>query len=126
MEQSVRSSDVIPIDQQRQGMKRKNRICQADWGDDLFTMTLFGTFTLIGLVGTEQPNRWKHCGRLELKGGRLDLSNSMNFRALFGVLSHEMKMWARLHEKGDDKLAKAYYTAMIEPGAAALCSGAGV
>jgi hypothetical protein len=104
----------------------KNRICQAGWGDDLITMTWFGTFTLIGLVGTEQLNRWKKCGRLAVNGGRLDLSNSMNFRALLGMLSHEMKMWARLHEKGDDKLAKAYYREMIDPGAAVLCCAAGV
>jgi hypothetical protein len=104
----------------------KDRICQAGWGDDLFTMTLFGTFTLIGLVGTEQPNRWKNCGRLAVKGGRLAYSNSMNFRALFGILSHEMKIWSRLHAKGDDKLTKTYYTAMIEPGAAVLCNAAGV
>ena len=104
----------------------KNRICQAGWGDDLFTMTLFGTFTLIGLVGTEQPSRWMDCGRLAVNGGRLDFCNSMNFRVLLGKLSHEVKMWARLHEKGDDKLAEAYYTAMIEPGVAVLSYAAGV
>jgi hypothetical protein len=104
----------------------KNRIHQAGWRDDLFTITLFGTFTLIGLVGTEQPERWENCGRLEVKGGRLDFSNSMNFRVLLGILSHEMKIWSRLHEKGDDKLAKSYYTTMIEPGAAVLCNAAGV
>ena len=89
-------------------------------------MTFFGTFTLIGLVGTEQPDRWKKCGRLAANGGRLDLSNSMNFRVLLGMLSHDMKIWALLHEKGDDRLAKAYYKEMIEPGAAVLCYAAGV
>lgn len=104
----------------------RDRICQAAWGDDQFTVTFFGTFTLIGLVGTEQPERWKNCGPLAVSGGRLELSNSMNFRALLGVLSHEVNVWSRLIEKGDDKLARVYYTKMIEPIAAVLCYAAGV
>jgi hypothetical protein len=104
----------------------KNRFCQAGWADDVLTMTFFGPFTLIGLVGTEQPDRWKNCGRLAVNGGRLKHSNTMNFRALIGILSHDMRIWSRLHEKGDDKLAKVYFTAMIEPVAAVLCYAAEV
>ena len=104
----------------------RNRICQADWGNDLLTITFFGTFTLLGLVGTAQPERWKNCGRLTVNGDRLELSNSMNFRALLGMLSHEMKVWAKLIEKGNDKLARVYYTKMIEPVADILCYAAEV
>jgi hypothetical protein len=104
----------------------RSKICQARWGDDLLTMIFFGTFTFIGLVGTDQPERWQNCGRLAVNGGRLELSNSMNFRALLGMLSHESRMWTRLHEKGDENMARAYYAMMIEPGVAALCSAAEV
>ncbi len=103
-----------------------SRICQTSWGDDLLVMTFFGSFTLVGLAGTSDPARWKNCGRLAVNGGRLDLSNRVNFRMLLGMLSHELKVWSRLHEKGDEKLARAYYTTMIEPGAAVLCHAAAV
>jgi len=112
--------------QARRVTAAKDRICQAGWGNELFTMTFFGTFTLIGLVKTEQPARWKNCGRLQVNGGRLALSNSVNFRMLLGILNHDMKLWSRLHQKGDDQLAKTYYSAMIEPTAAVLCHAAGV
>ena len=104
----------------------KNRICQAGWRDDLLTMIFFGPFTLIGLVGTEQPKRWKNCGRLAVNGGRLELSNSVNLRALLGMLSQDLKMWTRLLQQGNDVLARAYYTELIEPLAAVLCNAAGV
>ncbi len=59
-----------------------------------------------------------------MNGGRLELTNSVNFRLLMGMLSHELKMWARLHDKGDQKMASAYYSMMIEPGVAVLCYAA--
>lgn len=40
-------------------------------GDDILAMIFFGAFTLIGVVGTDQPDRWKKCGNLSLNGGRL-------------------------------------------------------
>jgi hypothetical protein len=104
----------------------RNKIGQAGWGDDLLSMIFFGTFTFVGVVGTDQPDKWKKCGRLAVKGGALELSNSVNFRLLMGMLSHELKMWTRLHEKGDEKMARAYYAMMIEPGVAVLCCAAGV
>jgi hypothetical protein len=42
-----------------------------------------------------------------------------------GILSHEQKIWARLHGKGDDKLAQLHYTTMIEPIAIVLCYATG-
>lgn len=47
-------------------------------------------------------------------------------RRAAGMLSHDLKIWNRLFQKGDEKMARAYYTLMIEPCAAALCYGAGV
>src|SRR5258708_13769221 len=86
--------------------------------------TFLGSFTSIGLAGTSDPGRWKNCGRLAVNGGRLHLSNTVNFRVLLGMLSHDLKMWSRLHEKGHEKLAKAYYTTMIDPVAPLLCYAA--
>jgi hypothetical protein len=102
-----------------------NKICQPG-GDDILTMIFFGTFTLVGVVGTDEPDRWKNCGRLAVNGGCLELSNSVNFRVLLGMLTHELKMWSRLYEKGDEKMARMYYTMMIEPIAAAFCYATGV
>jgi hypothetical protein len=116
--------NYTPIEAHRVAAAR-NKICQLG-GDDILTMIFFGTFTLVGIVGTDQPDRWRNCGRLAVNGGRLELSNSVNFRVILGMLSHELKMWTRLYEKGDEKMARMYYTMMIEPIAVALCYAAGV
>lgn len=102
----------------------KSKIRQAGWRDDLLVLTFLGCFTLIGLAGTDDPERWKKCGRLAVHGGRLELLNSMNFRVLLANLNHDLNVWLRLHEKGDEKMAHLYYATMIEPGAAALCHAA--
>lgn len=100
----------------------KSKVRQAGWGNDRLTLTFFGCFTLIGLISTDVPEQWRNCGRLAVNGGRLEHANTVNPRLLLAMLGHDLKMWAQLHEQGNEQMARTLYDNMIGPFTEVFCS----